>query len=189
MSATVSHLVSFAPLLALLTWAAVEDWRTRRIRNWLTLTLAVTGLVQSFTPVRTVGPLDSALGLAVGFTLPFAMFVIGAVRGGDVKLMAGAGAWLGWKGILLVFVLEKVVGLAIVLAQCAAAGRLGELMRNTRVLAVELLNVRHLGAEHVAETGRTFRSIDRPLPYAVPVLVATLLVLYLFTRGVPGGRL
>ena len=175
---TASHLLSFAPLLALLTWAAVEDWRTRRIRNWLTLTLAVTGLVQSFTPVRTVGPLDSALGLAGGFALMFVMFAIGAVRGGDDKLMAGAGAWLGWKGILLVFVLEKVVGLAIVLAQCAAAGRLGELLRNTRVLAVELLNVRHLGAEHVAETGRTFRSIDRPLPYAVPVTIAVMILLF-----------
>ncbi len=183
MSPTLSHLASFVPLVALLTWAAVEDWRTRHIRNWLTLTLAVTGLVQSFTPARTVGPWDSLLGLLVGFTLPLALFVIGAVRGGDVKLMAGAGAWLGWKGILLVFVLEKVVGLAIVLTQCAAAGRLGELLRNTRVLAVELLNVRHLGVEHVAETGRTFRSIDRPLPYAVPVLVATLFVLYLFTQG------
>ena len=186
MSASVSHLASFAPLVALLSWAAIEDWRTRRIRNWLTLTLAVTGLVQSFTPVRTVGPLESLLGLVVGFTLPLAMFVIGAVRGGDVKLMAGAGAWLGWKGILLVFVLEKVVGLVVVLTQCAASGRLGELVRNTRVLAVELLNVRYLGAEHVAATGRTFRSIDRPLPYAVPVLVATLIVLYVFTQG---GRL
>jgi prepilin peptidase CpaA len=183
MSPTLSHLASFAPLIALLSWAAVEDWRTRHIRNWLTLTLAVTGLVQSFTAVRTVGPLDSLSGLAVGFMLSLAMFVIGAVRGGDVKLMAGAGAWLGWKGILLVFVLEKVVGLAIVLTQCAVSGRLPQLVRNTRVLAVELLNVRHLGADHVAETGRTFRSIDRPLPYAVPVLVATVLVLYLFTQG------
>ena len=183
MNPTLSHLASFAPLVALLAWAAVEDWRTRRIRNWLTLTLAVTGLVQSFTPVRTVGPLDSLLGLVLGFALMLAMFLIGAVRGGDVKLMAGAGAWLGWKGILLVFVLEKGVGLAVVLAQCAATGRLGQLVRNTRVLAVELLNVRHLGAGHVAETGRTFRSIDRPLPYAVPVLVATIVVLYLFTQG------
>lgn len=185
MTPTLSHLASFAPLVALLTWAAVEDWRTRRIRNWLTLALAVTGLVQSFTPAGTVGPLDSLLGLALGFALMLGMFLIGAVRGGDVKLMAGAGAWLGWKGILLLFVLEKVAGLAIVLAQCAATGRLGRLARNTRVLAVELLNVRHLGAAHVAETGRTFRSIDRPLPYAVPVLVATVVVLYLFTQGGP----
>jgi hypothetical protein len=28
----------------------------------------------------------------------------------------------------------------------------------------------------VAETGQACRSIDRPLPYAVPVLVATVLV-------------
>ena len=183
MMPALSQLASFAPLVALLAWAAAEDWRTRRIRNWLTLTLAVTGLVQSFTPVRTVAPLDSVLGLALGFTLMLAMFLVGAVRGGDVKLVAGAGAWLGWKGILLVFVLEKVVALAIVLSQCAASGRLGQLLRNTRVLAVELLNVRHLGAEHVAETGRTFRSIDRPLPYAVPVLVATVAVLYLLPPG------
>jgi hypothetical protein len=47
---------------------------------------------------------------------------------------------------------------------------------------VLLMNMRHigdLGTAHVEQTGKQCRSIDRPLPYAVPVLAATLLVVTL----------
>ena len=45
--------------------------------------------------MRTVGPLASATGLLTGFALSFALFAIGAMCGGDVKIMAGVGAWVG----------------------------------------------------------------------------------------------
>ena len=176
-------LAPFVPLVALLCWAAVEDWRTRRIRNWLTLTLVVTGLMQSFTAAATVSPTRAALGLLVGFALPLALFLIGALGAGDVKLMAGIGAWVGPLAVLYIFAAEAVIGMVIVLCQAAAAGRLRLLLRNTAVLAVNLLHVRELGVEHTAGTGQACRTVDRPLPFAVPVLAATLLELYVSMRG------
>jgi len=56
-------------MFAVLVWAAIEDVRTRRIRNTLTLTLALAGIAQSFWLVGTVSPVGSVLGLLVGFTL------------------------------------------------------------------------------------------------------------------------
>lgn len=172
----------YLPLVLLLCWAAVEDSRTRRIRNWLTVSLMLGGLAQSFTPGGTVSPGQSALGLLAGIGLPFVLFAIGALGGGDVKLLAGIGAWLGPAGVLQVFLAEAVIGMVIVLAQAAAAGRLRVLVRNTVLVAVNLMHLNELGVDHVRRTGQSCRSVDRPLPYAVPTLAATLFVLYVTVR-------
>jgi len=37
--------------------------------------------------------------------------------------------------------------------------------------------VRDVGLDHTKATGQSCRSVDRPLPYAVPVLVAMIILL------------
>jgi prepilin peptidase CpaA len=121
-------------------------------------------------------PAQAGLGLLVGFAIPFALFALGALGGGDVKLLAGIGAWLGAVAVMKVFIVAAIVGLIIVLVQCAWQGRLLMLFRNSAVLAINLVHIQQVGVKHVSETGNSFRSVDRPLPYAVPVLIATILV-------------
>jgi prepilin peptidase CpaA len=179
----VDRLLPFLPLTALLLWAAVEDLRTRRIRNWLTFSLLLSGTAQSFLPGRTVSPGAAALGALAGFGLPFVLFAIGALGGGDVKLMAGLGAWVGPGPILAIFAVEAVIGMLLVLGQAAASGRLRLLARNSALVAINVLHVNELGVEHTSRTGRSCRSVERPLPFAVPVFAATLIVLYVSVRG------
>lgn len=170
------HLAMCVPLFALLIWAAIGDARTRRIPNVLTVCLAVMGLVQSFLPTHSVGPLQSMGGLALGFGLTFILFALGALGGGDVKLLAGVGSWVGIWPVAMVFAVAAVVGMIIVLMQSARQGRMRVLFRNSAVLAMNLVHVGDVGVDHVSRTGRECRSVDRPLPYAVPVLVATIAV-------------
>lgn len=174
----------FVPLLALLVWAAIEDARHRLIRNWLTVSLMLGGLMQSCLPGGSISPWHSLLGILTAFALLVLPFAIGAVGGGDLKLMAGIAAWVGPVPVIAIFLAEKVIGLAIVLVQATAAGRLRELFRNSAVLAVNIAHVRSLGVEHTESTGRQFRSIDRPLPYAVPTLIATAMYLMYATQGI-----
>ena len=172
------RLLPFAPLMTLLVWAAIEDLRTRRIRNWLTFSLICTGLLQSFIGHNGISPGVAGLGLLVGFALPLALFALGALGGGDVKLLAGVGAWLGPVPVFEVFCTAAVIGLVIVLAQATAQGRLRTLSRNSAILAINLVHVGDVGLEHASATGKSCRSVDKPLPYAVPVLLAvTLLIL------------
>src|SRR5262245_7935200 len=84
-----------AALLVLVATEAVTDIRGRRIPNWLTLTVVLTGLAQSFTPWRVTEPLWSLCGLLAGFAVTFLLYSIGARGAGDVKLTAGIGAWVG----------------------------------------------------------------------------------------------
>jgi prepilin peptidase CpaA len=159
------------PLFVMLAIAVVTDIRTRRIRNWLTFSLALTGLAQSFTFMHTVTPAASFLGLAAGFCLTFVLFAMGGLGGGDVKLLAGVGAWLGPLPVLAVFCLEAVIGMVIVLIQATLQGRLTQLLHNSALVAVNLTHVNELGVAHVSATGKSCRSVDRPLPYAVPVFL------------------
>jgi prepilin peptidase CpaA len=171
------QLLPFVPLLLALCWAAADDFRDRRIRNVLTLPLLAAGVAQSFLG-GTVSPVDSAAGAGVAFGLTLVLFLMRAVGGGDVKLLTAVGAWVGGWAVLYIFAAEAVVGMAIVLAQAAWQGRLKTLVRNTAVLSVALANADQVGMDHVVEMGTGSRSVSRPLPYAVPVLVATVIVLW-----------
>jgi len=163
------------PMFALLTWAAVGDFRNRRIPNWLTLTIAASGILNSFVRGE-ITPAESGLGLLVGFAIPFVLFVLGALGGGDVKLLAGIGAWLGAVAAVKVFIVAAIVGLVIVLVQCTWQGKLRLLFRNSAVLAISLVHINDVGFKHATETGQSCRSVDRPLPYAIPLLLATIFV-------------
>ena len=173
------ELLALAPLLGMLAWAAVIDLRARRIPNWLTFSLALGGLGVSLIPsAGVVGFGGAVAGLAAGFGLTVVLFALGALGGGDVKLLAAVGAWLGPANVLWVFLAAAVVGMVIVLAQSAAQGRLRVLFRNSAVLAMGFANAEHTGVAPVAEAGRSApRSVEKPLPYAVPVLAGTLLLL------------
>ena len=179
------RLLMCLPALALVAWAAATDWRSRRIPNWLTFSLALGGLAQSLAFGALCTPGQSLTGFAVGFGLTFVLFALRAVQGGDVKLLAAVGAWVGPVGALQVFCVEAIVGAVMVLAQSAAQGRLRKLMNNTAVLAVNLLHVTDVGLDHVAETGRSTRTVEVRLPYAVPLLVA---VAVLVAHNVLPGR-
>lgn len=121
-----THLATFV-LFALLIAVAVIDMRTLRIPNWLNAIVALCGLTASWALDRSL--LDALIGVGVGYG---AMWAVSegyrSVRGrdglgmGDAKLLAGAGAWLGWIGLPFVVLIASALGLAYVAAR-RVAGR------------------------------------------------------------------
>ena len=79
--------------------AAVEDLRRRQIPNWIPVAAIVGGLAIAFRDRGFSGAGSSLLGLLAGFAVFFIFYALGAMGGGDVKLMAGFGALLGWSRI------------------------------------------------------------------------------------------
>lgn len=169
--ATVATL-SIAPLVAGLLWAAVEDLRARRIPNWLTFSLVFLGFAQSFGPAGSVTPGDALLGFLVAFGLGLGSYLLGALGGGDVKMLAAVGAWVGPRATIEVMVIVTVVAMVVAIMQMIAQRRTRAVLGSTAVVAVGLIHARELGMTHAAETAKTGHGIDRPLPYAVPVLIA-----------------
>lgn len=171
------NLVHFAPLLVALLWAALSDARTRTIPNVLTFSLAAAGLVASFFAGRAISPWASVFGVMTGLGLMLPQMCVGGLSGGDVKLLAAVGAWVGPLGVLIVYLAASIVGMLIVLVQATVQGQLVALFRNSVVIAINLAHLRELGVDNANEVGQSCRSISRPLPYAVPVLAGVLVLL------------
>jgi prepilin peptidase CpaA len=187
---TLDAFVKFFPLLALLTWAAVEDLRAWRIPNWINFTLALGGLALSPTPLRPdLTFWQSLAGLLTGLALPLAFYALGALGAGDVKLLAAIGAWVGVSQILIILALTAIVGGIVILLQGLWQRRLGAILRNSALIAINLIHIGRLGADHVRQTGQSCRSIEKTVPYAVPIWIATVLTLFTPVLSLLTGRL
>jgi prepilin peptidase CpaA len=79
--------------------AAIEDLRRRQIPNWIPVAAIAGGLAIAIRDRGWTGAGLSVLGLIAGFAVFFLFYALGAMGGGDVKLMAGFGAVLGWSRI------------------------------------------------------------------------------------------
>jgi Flp pilus assembly protein protease CpaA len=106
-------LITTAVFTALVGYAGWIDLRTRRIPNWLTLAILVAALV--LRAAAGLGPLASgAMGAGLGLALAVVLFGLGAMGGGDGKLIIGAGAFLGHEryvgALLLIAVLGGLLG-------------------------------------------------------------------------------
>lgn len=113
-------LLAWLVLVAQLVPVAWIDWRTSRIPNLLTASLLVSGLVVAAV-TELPAPAASLAGalLGGGFLLTIAV-AFHRLRGldglglGDVKFLAGAGAWTGWQGVGPVVFLAALAALAVV---------------------------------------------------------------------------
>ncbi len=79
-------------LFLLLALAAWTDLRRREVPNWLTFPAMVLGLGVAWFTRGWPGLGDSILGLLAGGGILFLPFFLGAMGGGDVKLLAAVGA-------------------------------------------------------------------------------------------------
>src|SRR5262245_10367150 len=122
-------------LLAFTLVAAVTDLLWKKIYNWNTYGGMVAALAYYAWHGRS--PLaDSVIGLlACGGLMVVCFVVFPGIGGGDVKLMAMIGAWLGWErgieALLWTFVLAAafaMIGLIWKIGPLTALGRAGRLI-------------------------------------------------------------
>ncbi|MBA4358431.1 MAG: prepilin peptidase [Desulfovibrio sp.] len=111
--------IIFASLTLSLLVASVIDLRSQRIPNLLTIPAAMAALAYHFLVQGPQGLWFSLAGLGLGLGLMLAPFLFGVMGGGDVKLMAAVGAWVGPQTVLVAFLLTSLAGGAYALVVLA----------------------------------------------------------------------
>jgi prepilin peptidase CpaA len=96
--------------LVLVTAAAGYDLKSHRIPNALTYPSWIAGLAVGALAAGWAGLGNAALGFAAGFLPMFLLFASGTLGGGDVKLMGGVGALLGFPSGLNALISAVLVG-------------------------------------------------------------------------------
>jgi prepilin peptidase CpaA len=155
--------------------ATVTDWRTRRIPNALTFGAAAVALAFALATGGVHGGLWSVAGFGLGLLIFLPLFVLRALGGGDVKLLAAIGAWLGPSLVGWVAVYGAIAGGALAVPWLVWCGRLGATLANIWSL---LLHWRFSGF-----TPHPVVTLDNPqavrMPYALPIALGALAALWL----------
>lgn len=128
------------------------DERMLLLPDIITVPVLILGFLQaSLLPVSgadLVSPaLASAIGAAVGYVLPVVatLFMVkkhpDAFGGGDIKLLSGVGAWLGFEAVPLVILLSSIIFGFYCLAKRARAGAFGPAIVIATIVLVFFLKV------------------------------------------------
>jgi prepilin peptidase CpaA len=162
-------------LAVLVTVAAMFDWRTRRIPNWLCAAGVASGFACQIALFRWVGAREAFLGAGLALLIYVPLFALRAVGGGDVKLMAAVGSIAGPKAWIAIFLATALVGGVLALVLIAVKGRTRRTFRNVGVLLTELVHLR--GPHKVEEELDVTSGKGLRLPHGCTIALGTLLYL------------
>jgi prepilin peptidase CpaA len=94
----------------MLIWAAWIDGKQLRVPNWMTFPMVFSGLIYNYYDNGMDGLTFAFLGMVTGLMTLLPLYAVGGMGAGDVKLMAGIGAWLGALITLYAFIATVIVG-------------------------------------------------------------------------------
>jgi prepilin peptidase CpaA len=155
--------------------AAVCDVRTGRIPNVLTFGAAAAGFAFSALQAGPSGLGTSLLGCLAGLVLFLPLFALGGMGGGDVKLLAAIGAWIGPMGALQAALWASLVGGVMAVIVGISSGYLREAFRNLFAMVAVW---RTVGPSPISELTLTESRAPR-LAYAVPIGIGAIVALWL----------
>ena len=149
---------------------AVIDLRTARIPNRLTYTALLAAL-----PLRTVllglsGLKSGAIGVLVAGGLFLLLYALGAMGGGDMKLMAAVGAWVGSTQVMTLILAAALAGGVLAIGRIIFRNTVDETLRNT----MRLIYYRFTSGLQPHPELNVQSSGSQRVPYGVAIAVGAL---------------
>lgn len=162
-------LLRFSALLVVMALAVIYDVRENRIPNRLTVVgflaaLALGAFADGGFPTSALIGASAALAISIPF------FAMGALGGGDAKLFAVTGAFLGPGGLFSVFLYGGLAGGVLALVSAARRGVLLAVLTNTKNLLVYFMTFGHRGERISLDSDGA-----NTVPYGVAIAAGALL--------------
>ncbi len=151
--------ISIKMVVLIFLLALVTDFRDHRIPNLLTLPALLGGLMFHAATGGLTGSLWALKGALFGGALLIIPFALGGMGGGDVKLLAAAGAWLGPHGVGHLFIYGALVGALISIVLMARHGDFKKIGR----VKTDVLNL------IFTREGADFSSRRHGFAYSIPM--------------------
>ncbi|MBU4272052.1 MAG: A24 family peptidase [Planctomycetes bacterium] len=171
-----AHNWPFWLLSAVLVLAAVIDGWKQKVPNWVTFPLVIGGWVYSTVYFGWEGLVASLLGTVVGLALLLPVYAIGGMGAGDVKLLAGVGAWVGGTDTLYAFCVSAIVGGAIAVGMVLWKRDWYYHLNQFWNITGEILEIRDPNALSAIAAER--KSAMLLLPYGIPIAIGSIAYFY-----------
>lgn len=157
----------------LLIVAAVIDGIQLKVPNWLTFPFIISGWIYSFVAFGfSDGLLYSLAGTAVGLALLLPAYAIGGMGAGDVKLLAGIGAWVHTTHTLWAFVFTAIVGAIMAVCMVLYKKSWGKHYTQFWAILQEITTIKD--PSKLSEIAAARKPSMFLLPYGIPMAVGTI---------------
>lgn len=165
--------------------AAIIDGKQLKVPNWLTFPMIVSGWIYSATLSPFAGWEGlwlSLIGTAVGLALLLPAYAVGGMGAGDVKLLAGVGAWLWGSVTLYAFAVSALVGGVIAVGMVLWRGAWQKHKNQFWMILNEIATVKD--PEKLAEIAAERKPRMFLLPYGIPIAIGS--IMYFAWTGMLG---
>ena len=152
--------------------AAVIDGYKLKVPNWLTFPLVISGWVYSTAYFGWAGLGWSLVGTAVGLGLLLPAYAVGGMGAGDVKLLAGVGAWIWGTATFYAFCVSAVIGGLIALGMILYRRKWQHHRAQFWAILTEIFIVRN--PEQLSVMAAERKGSMLLLPYGIPIAIGTI---------------
>jgi prepilin peptidase CpaA len=152
--------------------AAVIDGVKLKVPNRITYPFILLGWLYSGVFYGWEGLGSSLLGTACGLALLLPAYAIGGMGAGDVKLLAGVGAWCWSTTTFFAFCVSAIVGGVLAVAMVLWARQLKHHFYQFVAIAQEIAIIKN--PETLAGIAAERKSTMRLLPYGIPITIGTI---------------
>ncbi len=160
--------------------AAYIDGRQLRVPNWITFPMVLTGLAYNASGGGWDGFNMALAGMAVGLLCLLPLYSVGGMGAGDVKLMAGMGAWMGASITFSAFCVSAVVGAIMAVWMVWRRGDFLHHYANFLTILSEFAHIKD--PRQLSQIAAERKPRMLLLPYGIPICVGS--IAYFFYAGI-----
>jgi prepilin peptidase CpaA len=155
--------------------AAVIDGLKLKVPNWITFPMIISGWLYSalLSPYPGwEGLFLSIVGTAVGLGLLLPAYAIGGMGAGDVKLLAGVGAWMWGTVTFYAFTVSAIVGGVIAIGMVLWRKSWNKHKNQFWSIVNEIVTVKD--PEKLSEIAAERKPRMFLLPYGIPIAIGSI---------------
>jgi prepilin peptidase CpaA len=171
-SLLVEHWTYWLVTVVLIVAAVIDGWALK-VPNWITFPFVIAGWTYSGLAFGWEGLGWSLLGTVVGLALLLPPYAIGGMGAGDVKLLAGVGAWIYSTHTVYAFAVSAVIGAVLAIAMVISRNAWQKHSSQFWLILNEIMVIKN--PEQLAAIAAERKPRMLLLPYGIPIAIGTIL--------------